>query len=98
VEIRHVKEVFRSVLASLPWKQPVWLDRHLVAYAVSRKNLRRTSSSVSSPRVKFTGRKPGCKKELGIAYGDYCECYDPTVKSSSATVQRTEPCIALYHW
>ena len=96
VEIRHVKEIFRSVLDSLPWKQPAWLDKDLVAYCVSRKNLRSTSNSVASARVKFTGRKPEYKKELGIAYGDYCECYVPNVVSNDATAARTEPCIALY--
>ena len=96
VEIRHVKEIYRSVHESLPWTQPVWLDKDLMTFCVSRKNLRRSTNSVVSARVKFTGRKPDFKKELGIAYGDYCECYDPNVVSNSATTPRTAPCIALY--
>jgi hypothetical protein len=94
VEIRHTKEIFRSVLSSLPWQQPQWLDKDLVNYCVSRRNLSVTSHSNVSPRVKFTGRKPDCKKELGIGYGDYCEVYDPKIKSTSSG-PRTEPCIAL---
>ena len=61
-------------------------------------NLRRTSSNVSilSPRVAFTRRKPNYKKEVGLAFGDYVECYDPKVKSNDAEDECAEPCIALY--
>ena len=96
VNIRHIKEIFRSTHASLPWKQPKWLDKDLVCYAVSRRNLRSTSKSAESPRVKFSGRKPSYAKELSIGYGDYVESYDPTVVSARAHKDRTEPCIALY--
>lgn len=96
VEIRHVKEIYRSVMSSLPWELPVWLDKDLVAYCVSRKNLRSAPGSAVSPRVKLTGRKPDCKKELSIGFGDYCECYNPAVTSNDATQARTEACIALY--
>ena len=96
VEVRHLKEVFRSVHSSLPWKQPEWLNKDLVSYVVSRKNLRGSSTSVVSARVKFTGRKPDFKKELSIGYGDYCECYNPAVESKDASKDRTEPCVALY--
>jgi hypothetical protein len=61
-------------------------------------NHRRSSSNVStiSPRVAFTGRKPNYNKELGLAFGDYVERYDPKVKSNDAEDDRAEPCIALY--
>ena len=99
VEVRHIKEIYRSVLAGLPWVQPKKLDGDLLTYCVSRKNLRSTPNSVESARVKFTGRKPDYRKELGIAYGDYCECFkdrSSTAKSKNVDVERTEPCIALY--
>jgi hypothetical protein len=51
---------------------------------------------VASPRVKFTGRKPNFRSELGLAYGDYCEVYVPNVVSKNVDAPRTEPCIALY--
>jgi hypothetical protein len=94
--IKHSKEVMRSVYASLPWKLPKSLVKDLAYYGVSRRNLKRTPSSTVSPRVKFTGRKPVYKKELGLGFGDYAECYDPTCVSRSVNSKRTEPCIALY--
>jgi hypothetical protein len=93
--IRHVKEIFRSVRDSLPWDQPWWLDKDMVTYSTCRKNLRSTPHSNVSARVKFIGRKPVFKKELGLAYGDYCECYNPAVVSRGSS-PRTEPCVALY--
>ena len=95
VEIRHVKEVFRSVCAGLPWAQPEQLDKDLAEYCTSRKNLRSTAHSKVSPRVKFTGRKPDFKKELGLGYGDYVECYIPESTGKKTDQPRTEPCIAL---
>lgn len=95
VEIRHVKEIYRSVISSLPWTLPEWLDKDLVAYCVSRKNLRSRPGSAVSPRVKMTGRKPVFKKELSIGFGDRCECYDPAGTSNDATKARTVAGIAL---
>jgi hypothetical protein len=96
LEVRHLKERFRSIIDALPWEQPEWADKDLACYCASRKNLLSTPNSVSSARVQFTGRKPVFKKELGLAYGDYCECYIPNVVSKNAFKPRTEPCIALY--
>jgi hypothetical protein len=61
-------------------------------------NARRTSSNttVVAPRVAFTGRKINYKKEYELAFGTYCECYDPKVVSNDAERDRTEPCIALF--
>ncbi len=97
-KIRRLKELYRSVHAGLPWRLPRSAVKDLVYYCTSRMNLRRSSSNVStiSPRVAFTGRKPNYKKELGLAFGDYVECYDPKVKSNDAEDDRAEPCIALY--
>ena len=96
VHVQHVKEVYRSVRSALPWNLPKWCAKDLVSYAINRKNLRSLGQNKVSPRVKFTGRKPNYKKELGLAFGDYCECYNPAVVSNDVTQERSEPCIALY--
>ena len=49
-----------------------------------------------APRVSMTGRKPDYKREFGMGFGQYYECYDPKVTSNDAEQNRTEPCIALY--
>jgi hypothetical protein len=98
IKIRRLKETIRSVQAGLPWKLPSTQVKHLVYYATSRNNARRTTSSITNiaPRVAFTGRKINYKKEFALAFGDYCECYDPKVESNNTEQDRTEPCTALY--
>ena len=54
------------------------------------------NTTVVAPRVAFTGRKINYKKEYELAFGTYCECYDPKVVSKDAERDRTEPCIALF--
>ena len=97
-KIRRMKETIRSVSAGLPWKLPSSRVKDLVTYATIRMNARRTSSNttVVAPRVAFTGRKINYKKEYELAFGTYCECYDPKVISKDAERDRTEPCIALF--
>jgi Reverse transcriptase (RNA-dependent DNA polymerase) len=98
VRIRRLKETIRSVVSGLPWKLPKVLVKDLVAYAVSRRNVRRTTSRVDSvaPRVAFTGRRIQYKKEFAIAFGDYVESYDPHGIKNDAMRERTQPGIALY--
>ena len=93
VNIRHIKEIYRSTYDSLPWKMPKWMVKDFVKYCVSRRNLRRTSRTAEAPRVKFTGRKPAYAQELSIGYGDYVESYDPKVVSNNAEQKRTVPCL-----
>ena len=94
--IKHSKEIMRSVHAGLPWKLAKSMTKDLAYYGVSRKNLKSTPTSVVCPRVRFTGRKPDYKKELGLGFGDYVECYNPACKSNRVESERTQPCIALY--
>ncbi|MFN9904803.1 MAG: hypothetical protein ACK56F_01595, partial [bacterium] len=94
--IRHVKEIIRSQLAALPWRQPKPFDEDLVKYSVSRKNLRRSPSSSVCPIVAFLGMKPSYKKTFELAYGDYVEMYNPAVISNNVEHQRTEAGIALW--
>jgi len=69
--------------------------KDLVAYAVSRLNIRRTTAINQNvcPKVLFTGVKVNFKKELELAFGDYCEVYDGTDNTSAS---RSIPCVALY--
>jgi hypothetical protein len=95
IQIRGIKEVVRGVKATLPWKLHPVLLRDLVAFAVSRINIKR-SSAVSSnvcAEVRFTGIKPDYRKELSLGFGDYCEVYD---SMDNMTKSRTVSCIALY--
>jgi hypothetical protein len=94
-KIRRIKELYRSVKAGLKWKLPPTLVKDLVAYAVSRINIRITTAINLnvSPRVLFTGMRINYKKELEIAFGDYVEVYDGTDNMSKS---RSVPCIALY--
>ncbi len=94
-KIRRVKELYRSVKAGLAWSLPVSRVKDLVAYAVSRINLRRTSAlhGTLSPCVLFTGCKLSYKKELSLAFGDYIEVHASMTNTSK---ERSVPCIALY--
>jgi len=94
-KIRRIKELYRSVKNGLPWKLPSTMVKDLVAYAVARLNIKRTTAINQNvcPRVLFTGIKVNYKKELTLAFGDYCEVYDGTDNTSAS---RSIPCIALY--
>jgi hypothetical protein len=74
-KIRRVKDTYRKVKLGLPWKLPDVLVKDLVAYAVSRLNIRRTTSLSGNvcPRVLFTGVPVDYKKELLLGFGDYVE-------------------------
>jgi len=83
------------VKLGLPWKLPKVLVKDLVAYVVSRLNIRRTTALSENvcPRVLFTGAPVDYKKELQVAFGDYVEAYEGTDNTSRA---RSSACIALY--
>jgi len=72
VKIRRIKETFRNVLAGLLWSMPKQLVGDLVAYAVSRLNIRLTTalSEKICPKVLFTGIPVNYRKELQLAVGD----------------------------
>jgi hypothetical protein len=94
-KIRRIKEVYRGVKLDLPWKLPPTLVKDLVAYAVSRINIRRTTAINQNvcPRVLFTGLRVDFRKELSLAFGDYCEVFDGSDNTSKS---RSVPCVALY--
>jgi hypothetical protein len=92
-KIRRIKETYRKVKHSLPWKLPKKFVLDLVGYAVSRLNIRHTQalSANTCPRVLFTGT-PVPYSELSVAFGDYVEAYEGTDNTSEA---RSAACIAL---
>jgi hypothetical protein len=94
-KIRRLKETYRSVKSGLAWELPGSLVEDLVAYVVSRMNIRRTTALTENvcPRVLFTGIPVDYKKELLLAFGNYVEAYEGTDNTSAA---RSAACIALY--
>jgi hypothetical protein len=67
----------------------------MLVNAVSRINIQRTTAISQNvcPRVLFTGMRVDYRKELSLAFGDYCEVFDGTDNTSK---QRSVPCIVLY--
>lgn len=97
VRIRRVKELIRATLTTVPFVLPPSKTKYLVAYAVSRMNFRCTEGRDDSqaPFVAFTGRKVNMKRELGLVFGDLCECAVSGVVSNDALIGRTCSHIAL---
>ena len=68
IKIRRIKECYRSVKASLAWNLPMVLVKDLVAFAVSRINIRQsaTINQTIAPKFFFTGLRLDFWKELGF--------------------------------
>jgi len=94
-KIRRIKEHYRSIMASLAWNLPMILVKDLVAFTVSRINVEQsaTINQTVAPKVLFTRLRLDFWKELGLAFGDYCEVFDGTDNTSRA---RSVPCVALH--
>jgi len=94
-KIRRLKEVYKAVKNGLQWQLPGSLVKDLVAYAVSRINIQRTSalSENIAPRVAFTGMPVQYQKELRFAFGDYVEAHEGTDNTSRP---HSAACIALF--
>jgi hypothetical protein len=94
-KIRRLKEVYRAVKSGLQWQLPESLVKDLVAYAVSRINIQRTSALSENivPRVAFTGMPVQYQKELRFAFGDYVEAHEGTDNTSRP---RSAACISLF--
>jgi hypothetical protein len=95
IQKRRIKEIVRGIKAVLPWKLPPFLLKDLVAFAVSRINIKRSTAVNQNvcARVAFTGIKPDFRKELSLGFGDYCEVFDGT---DNTTRSRSLPCVTLY--
>jgi len=94
-KIRRIKEMYKNVKLGLLWKLLKVLVKGLIAYVVSRLNIRRTmaQSEIVCPRVLFTGAPVDYRKELQVAHGDYLEAYEGTENTLRA---RSAVCIAMY--
>ena len=70
-KMRRVKETYRSVKAGLVWKLPLAHVGDLVAYCVSRLNLRQTSAldGVQCLTYLFTGVRPVFRRCLAWLLG-----------------------------
>jgi hypothetical protein len=86
IQIRRVKEIMRGIKAVLQWKLLSLLLKDLVAFSVSRINIRRLMALNQNvcARFSFTGIKPDFWKELLLAFGDYCKVYDGTVNTTKS--------------
>ena len=95
IKIRRMKELCRSVQASLAWAVPKSMVKDLGSYAVARLNIRRMTAINENicPKVLFTGMKINFEKELKLEFGTYTEVYDGTDNTSKS---RSIPCIAHY--
>ena len=69
--------------------------KDLIAYAVARLNIHRTTAINQNvcPKVLFTGMKIDFAKEFDLEFGTYAEVYDGTNNTSRS---RSIPCVALY--
>jgi hypothetical protein len=94
-KICRIKETYRKVKSGLAWELPGQLIGDLVAYCVSRLNIRHMTALAENvcPRVLFTGVPIDYRKELAYAFGDYVEAYEGTTNTSRA---RSAACIALF--
>jgi hypothetical protein len=96
-KIRFIKDSMRSMLNSLPYKLPKSLLQYAVMFAVSRANLVRHSATHElhqlSPKELFTGVKSDYKRDLRVAFGDYCEVRAPY--SNNSMNEKTSSGIAL---
>ena len=94
-KIRRLKEVYRAVKSGLQWQLPGSLVKDLVAYAVSRVNIQRTSvlSENIAPQVALTGMAVQYQKELRFVFGDYIEAHEGTDNTSCPC---SAVCIALF--
>ena len=94
-KIRQVKERFRGIACTLPYKLTEFLESWLVKYVVSRIVLVPTSNSLeyTSPREKLWNRRINVDKELRHGFGDYVQVHNNVVDNSM--YERTAGAIAL---
>lgn len=99
VEVRNkvIKEIFRSILLSLPYQLPKFLYKYLVFFAISRINMFpvRSRSDPTPARELFTGRKVDYKKDIRIGFGEYCQVEAFPMPRNDATKSRTKGALSL---
>ena len=99
VEIRNkiIKQIFRSVLHSLPYKLPKFLFKYLVFFSISRINMYPVSSRTdpTPARELFIGRKIDYKKDVRIGFGEYVQIDAYPNPRNDATKARTVGALSL---
>ena len=99
VEIRNkvIKQIFRSILTSLPYQLPRFLYKYLVFFAISRINMFpvRSRSDPTPARELFSGRKIDYKKDIRIGFGEYCQVDAFPMPRNDATKSRTKGALSL---
>ena len=95
-KIRHIKEIARGYICTLPYKLPLSLLPWLIKYSTYCTNIipSSTNEEFVSPREMFTGRKLDYKKDLRLKFGEYIQATSPNIISNSIA-SRTVVCIAL---
>jgi hypothetical protein len=95
-KIRVVKERLRAYLQSIPYQLMFSLLRYLVEYVTIMINFEPNSQreDPTSPYELFRGQKIDYKRQLRISFGDYAECTDPHVTSS--TMERVQTRASRY--
>ena len=89
--IRTIKERFRCVLLSLPYRLPRKLLSHLVLYCVECYNLMpNVNSGVRSPREIVTGVKPQIPTVMGSRFGDIIIAKTPNTARAPAHLPRAD--------
>ena len=94
-KIRQIKERFRGISNTLPYKLTETLETWLVKYVVSRIVLVPTKNSIEfvSPREKLWGRRINVDKELKHGFGEYVQVHTSQVDNTMN--ERTSGALSL---
>ncbi len=100
---REIKERYRAIIVTIPWKIPAMLRAYLVCYVVSRPNLvpHRGDLINVSPRESLLGVKADYKRDARCSFGDNCECIQPVLDNRTgqcAIKPRTHRVVPCYLW
>ena len=73
IQIRRIKETYRSVNQGLLYKLPNFMVKYLVTYCVCRLNLRRTKALRNNicARVRFTRQWVNCNRKFALGFGNF---------------------------
>ena len=93
--IRHLKEIIRSIIFSLPYLVADILMPHLVLSAAKKILLFPSSTRTDriSPFEAFFGRKADAKRDIGPPFGSYCQVTSRVM--SNGMEPRTVGCLYL---
>jgi hypothetical protein len=93
--IKHIKNVMRCIIPSLPYTCPKIMVIYLVHFAVNRLNMRpegTRTDNISTLEV-FKGRRLSMKKDVGDSFGSYAQISNTQMNNTMAA--RTTGAILL---